>query len=97
VGGRLVLISVGGIETPEDAWARIRAGASLVQAYTGFVYGGPSWPGTINRGLLACMRRDGLSSVQDAIGAGITTDDGGVAAITERGATPGRVRAGRRG
>ena len=42
VGDRLVLISVGGISTPEDAWERILAGATLLQAYTGFVYGGPA-------------------------------------------------------
>lgn len=54
-GDRLVLISVGGIETPEDAWQRIRAGATLVQAYTGFVYGGPLWPSRMNRGLAKLM------------------------------------------
>jgi dihydroorotate dehydrogenase len=70
VGDRLVLVSVGGIETAEDAWERILAGASLVQAYTGFVYGGPLWPHTINRGLLALARRDGFASLEDAIGAG---------------------------
>src|ERR1700677_4772711 len=43
-GDRLVLIAAGGIETPDDAWARLRAGATLVQAYTGFIYGGALWP-----------------------------------------------------
>ena len=43
-GDRLVLVAAGGIETPEDAWERLRAGATFVQAYTGFVYGGPRWP-----------------------------------------------------
>src|SRR4029077_8086354 len=42
-GDRLVLIAAGGIETPDDAWERLRAGATLVQAYTAFVYGGPPW------------------------------------------------------
>jgi dihydroorotate dehydrogenase len=51
VGDGMVLISVGGIETPDDASERIRAGATLVQAYTGFVYGGPGWPRRMNRGL----------------------------------------------
>jgi dihydroorotate dehydrogenase len=51
VGDGMVLISVGGIETPDDAWERIRAGATLVQAYTAFVYGGPGWPRRMNRGL----------------------------------------------
>ena len=55
-GDRLVLIAAGGIETPEDAWERLRAGATLVQAYTGFVYGGPLWPRRINAGLARRMR-----------------------------------------
>ena len=55
-GDGLVLVSVGGIEDAEDAWARLRAGATLVQAYTGFVYGGPGWARRVNRGLAAKMR-----------------------------------------
>jgi dihydroorotate dehydrogenase len=50
-GDEFVLISVGGIENADDAWERIEAGATLVQAYTGFVYGGPLWPRRINRQL----------------------------------------------
>jgi dihydroorotate dehydrogenase len=50
-GDDLVLISVGGIETADDAWERLGAGATLVQAYTGFVYGGPLWPRRLLRGL----------------------------------------------
>ena len=50
-GGRLVLIGAGGIETAADARERLEAGATLVQAYTGFVYGGPFWPRRINAGL----------------------------------------------
>jgi dihydroorotate dehydrogenase len=56
VGDGMVIISVGGIETPDDAWERIRAGATLVQAYTAFVYGGPAWPRRMNRGLARRMR-----------------------------------------
>src|SRR5829696_10138494 len=70
-GGRLTLISVGGIETADDAWERIRAGATLVQAYTGFVYGGPLWPHRLNRGLARRVREAGLRSVQEAVGAGV--------------------------
>ncbi|WP_460335321.1 quinone-dependent dihydroorotate dehydrogenase [Actinoallomurus acanthiterrae] len=55
-GDRLVLISVGGIETADDAWQRLRAGATLVQAYTGLIYGGPLWPRAINRGLARRLR-----------------------------------------
>jgi dihydroorotate dehydrogenase len=70
VGGELVLISVGGIETPADAWERIRAGATLVQAHTGFVYGGPAWPRRINRGLASHLRAAGLPSIEKAVGTG---------------------------
>jgi dihydroorotate dehydrogenase len=55
-GDRLVLVAAGGIETPDDAWERLRAGATLVQAYTGFVYGGPLWPRRMHTGLAARMR-----------------------------------------
>ena len=59
-GDRLVLIAAGGIETPDDAWERLRAGATLVQAYTGFIYGGPLWPRRMHAGLarLARSKRD---------------------------------------
>ena len=57
-GDRLVLIAVGGVETPDDAWERLRAGATLVQAYTGFVYGGPLWPRQMHTGLARRMRAD---------------------------------------
>ncbi len=68
VGDRLVLVAVGGIETADDAWARIRAGATLVQAYTGFVYGGPLWPRRIHRGLARRARQAGYTSISEAIG-----------------------------
>ncbi|GAA4511005.1 quinone-dependent dihydroorotate dehydrogenase [Actinoallomurus oryzae] len=60
-GDRIVLISVGGIETADDAWERLQAGATLVQAYTGLIYGGPSWPRRINRDLAARLRAEALS------------------------------------
>ena len=57
VGDRLVLISVGGIETADDAWDRITAGASLLQGYTGFIYGGGLWAKHIHDGIArACTR-----------------------------------------
>ena len=68
--GQLTLISVGGIETADDAWERIRAGATLVQAYTGFVYGGPLWPRRINRGLARRVCEAGLASIGEAVGTG---------------------------
>ena len=67
-GGRLVLISVGGIETSADAWERLMAGATLVQVYTGFVYGGPLWPARLNRGLSQLLRESGHRSLEQAIG-----------------------------
>lgn len=63
VGDRLVLVSVGGVEGADDVWERLRAGATLVQAYTGFVYGGPSWPRRVNRDLAARMVREGVRDV----------------------------------
>jgi dihydroorotate dehydrogenase len=56
-GDHLVLIAAGGIETPDDAWERLRAGATLVQAYTGFIYGGPLWPRRMHAGLVHLSRR----------------------------------------
>jgi dihydroorotate dehydrogenase len=50
-GEDLVIIAVGGIETPEDARERLTAGATLIQGYTGLIYGGPLWPRSIHRGL----------------------------------------------
>jgi dihydroorotate dehydrogenase len=64
-GDRLVLIAAGGIETPDDAWERLRAGATLVQAYTGFIYGGPMWPRRMHAGLARRARAAGLPSVGD--------------------------------
>ena len=58
-GDRLVLIAAGGIETPDDAWERLRAGATLVQAYTGFIYGGPLWPRRMHAGLARRVRAAG--------------------------------------
>ncbi|MBX3156201.1 MAG: quinone-dependent dihydroorotate dehydrogenase [Deltaproteobacteria bacterium] len=68
VGTRLVLIAVGGIESADDAWERIRAGATLVQAYTGFIYGGPLWVRRLHRGLAARTRAAGFSSIEDVVG-----------------------------
>lgn len=64
----VALISVGGIETAEDAWERIRAGASLVQIYTGFIYGGPFTAGRIAKGVLRLARDASFARVQDAVG-----------------------------
>lgn len=68
VGDRLVLISVGGIETADDAWDRIRAGASLLQGYTGFVYGGGLWAKHIHDGIAHRLHDGGFTSLSDAVG-----------------------------
>jgi dihydroorotate dehydrogenase len=68
VGGRLVLISVGGIETADDAFERITAGASLLQGYTGFVYGGGLWPKRIHDGLARRLHDGGFATLADAVG-----------------------------
>lgn len=70
VGGQLVLISVGGIETADDAWERIIAGASLVQGYTGFIYGGGLWAKHIHDGVAARLKAGGFASLADAVGSG---------------------------
>lgn len=69
VGTKVTLIAVGGIESADDAWERLRAGATLVQAYTGFIYGGPGWPRRLQRELAARVRAAGMSSIEQAIGA----------------------------
>ena len=68
-GGRLPLVGVGGVSGPADAYAKIRAGASLVQLYTALVFAGPALLHEIKTGLAALLRRDGFASVADAIGA----------------------------
>jgi dihydroorotate dehydrogenase len=67
--GRLPLIGVGGVASGADAYAKIRAGASLVQLYTALVYQGPGLVGAIKRDLAALLRRDGFASVAAATGA----------------------------
>ncbi|WP_046322164.1 quinone-dependent dihydroorotate dehydrogenase [Mycobacterium sp. UM_Kg1] len=72
VGDRLVLISVGGIETADDAWERITAGASLLQGYTGFIYGGGLWARNIHDGLARRLRDGGYASLAEAVGSAAT-------------------------
>jgi dihydroorotate dehydrogenase len=67
--GKLAFIGVGGVLDAEDVYAKLRAGASLVQLYTGFIYGGPSTVRTLLRGLAERLERDGFTSVEEAIGA----------------------------
>jgi dihydroorotate dehydrogenase len=67
--GSVPIIGVGGIDSAEEAYARIRAGALLVQVYTGLVYEGPGLVGQIHRGLVRLLDRDGLETLEDAVGA----------------------------
>jgi dihydroorotate dehydrogenase len=67
--GRLPLIGVGGIAGGADAYAKIRAGACLVQLYTALIYHGPGLVGRIKRDLAACLRTDGFATVAAAVGA----------------------------
>ena len=68
LGSAVTLVGVGGIASGEDAYAKIRAGATLVQLYSALVFQGPGLVARIKRELLACLARDGLSNVTDAIG-----------------------------
>jgi dihydroorotate dehydrogenase len=68
VGTRLVLIGVGGIASGADAYAKIRAGASLVQLYTALAYEGPGLVARLKADLLECLARDGHARLSDAIG-----------------------------
>jgi dihydroorotate dehydrogenase len=67
--GRVPVIGSGGVMSAEDAWAKLRAGATLVQVYTGFIYGGPGFASRLKEGLCRLMERDGFDSVEEAIGA----------------------------
>jgi len=67
--GKTVLVSVGGIDSAEEAYRRIRAGASLVQIYSALIFKGPELIGDLNRGLAALLRRDGFGNITEAIGA----------------------------
>ena len=68
VGAQVPIVGVGGIDSPEEAYRRIRAGATLVELYTGLVYEGPGLiPRTLRR-LVELLDRDGLERIQDAVG-----------------------------
>jgi dihydroorotate dehydrogenase len=67
-GGRLPLVGVGGIATGDDAWERVRAGASLVQLYSAMVYEGPGIARRVVGRMAYLMRRDGFASIAEAVG-----------------------------
>jgi dihydroorotate dehydrogenase len=67
-GGSMPLIAAGGIASTEDAYARIRAGASLVQLYSALVYEGPGLARRICKGLVKLLDRDGFATIAEAVG-----------------------------
>jgi len=69
--GKLPIIGVGGIFTAEDAFAKIAAGASLLQAYTGFIYGGPRFAAEVNNGFAKILKDRGFAGVDDAVGSAV--------------------------
>lgn len=69
-GGEIALIAAGGIANADDAWARIRAGASAVQLYSALVYEGPGLVRRINRGLAERLRASDFGSIAEAVGRG---------------------------
>jgi dihydroorotate dehydrogenase len=68
--GRIPIIGVGGIASAEDAYGHFRAGASLIELYTGLIYHGPALVGRIKSGLLNLLENDGLRTIREAVGRG---------------------------
>jgi dihydroorotate dehydrogenase len=68
--GRLVLVGAGGVSSGNDALLKIRAGASLVQLYTAFAYGGPALIPLLKAQLVAALKQAGYQNIQDAVGTG---------------------------
>ncbi len=66
--GKTVLISVGGIDSAEEAYRRIKSGASLVQIYSSFIFKGPKLVRDINQEMMEMMRKDGFNHISEAIG-----------------------------
>lgn len=67
----IVLIGVGGISTPQQAWDRIAAGATLLQGYTALIYGGPDWIRDIHLGIAKQLRAHNLTNISEAVGSGL--------------------------
>ena len=66
--GKIPLIGVGGIDSSEKAYEKIKNGASLVQLYTGMIYQGPGLINEINKGISKLLKKDGFSNISEAIG-----------------------------
>ena len=74
--GRTVLISCGGIDSAQEAYERIKSGASLVQIFTAFIFKGPFVAKSINEGLAELLRADGFNSIGEAVGVNLKTRAG---------------------
>ncbi len=72
--GKITLISVGGIDSSEEAYKRIKAGASLVQIYSSFIFNGPKGIEEINRGIIDLLKNDGFAHISDAVGIDLKGD-----------------------
>ena len=72
---KIILIGVGGIDSPKAAWERICSGASLIQVYTGWIYKGPRLVPEIAKGILKQLEFYKLSNIKDAIGSGLKWQD----------------------
>jgi dihydroorotate dehydrogenase len=71
VGGRIPLVGTGGIASADDAYVKIRAGASLIQLYTALIFEGPALVKQIKAGLAARLKADGFSTLGEAVGADV--------------------------
>jgi len=66
--GKYIIIGCGGIFSAEDAYKKIKAGASLVELITGMIFKGPQMISEINRGLMFLLKRDGFHHLTEAVG-----------------------------
>ncbi|RMI38082.1 quinone-dependent dihydroorotate dehydrogenase [Streptomyces triticirhizae] len=71
VGDRVTLVGVGGVVTADDVWERVLAGATLVQGYSGFIYGGPGWTRALHAGLARRLAASPHTTLADAVGADV--------------------------
>ena len=71
-GSRFITVGCGGVFTAEDAYRKIRAGASLIQMITGMIFEGPQLPASINAGLATLLKKDGFKNIKDAVGVDVS-------------------------
>jgi dihydroorotate dehydrogenase len=68
-GYEFIVVGIGGCDTPEDAYLKIRSGATLIHLITGMIFHGPQISAEINIGLVELLKRDGYTNISEAIGA----------------------------